>query len=172
MHSDDEEGSDKEDKEDKEAGDDDEDEDDEKKKKEGNDAEEGEFNIVDPEKEKNFRLRNKMKNELLDLEYGIYKKGLYVRVEVENIKFKHFKKFKPEIPVILCRINPAEDTFGFLKVNFVNNVIAKICQIRIKKHRWYSNILKSNDPLILSIGWRRYQSIPMFCVEDVNDRLR
>lgn len=119
MHSDDEEGSDKEDKEDKEANeDDDEDEDDDKKKKKEGEAEEGEFNIVDPEKEKSFKLRNKMKDELLDLEYGIYKKGLYVRVEVENIKFKHFKKFKPEIPIILCRINPAEDTFGFLKVTF------------------------------------------------------
>lgn len=59
------------------------------------------------------------------------------------MKYKHFKNFDPKFPLILCRINPAEDNFGFLKV-------------RIKKHRWYTNILKSNDPLVFSVGWRRY----------------
>ena len=49
----------------------------------------------------------------------------------------------PEFPLIFARINPSEDSLGFLK-------------IRIKKHRWYDNILKSNDPLIMSVGWRRY----------------
>lgn len=44
--------------------------------------------------------------------------------------------------------------------------------MRIKKHRWYTNILKSNDPLIFSIGWRRFQSLPVFGVEDPGDRLR
>lgn len=44
--------------------------------------------------------------------------------------------------------------------------------MRIKKHRWYQNILKSNDPLIFSIGWRRFQSLPMYCREDPDERLR
>ena len=38
----------------------------------------------------------------------------------------------------MARINPSEDSLGFLK-------------IRIKKHRWYNTILKSNDPLIFLI---------------------
>lgn len=59
-----------------------------------------------------------MKEDLLELEYGVYKKGLYVRIEIENIKFQHYKRFKADLPIILCRINPAEDTFGFLKVKF------------------------------------------------------
>jgi ribosome biogenesis protein BMS1 len=46
-------------------------------------------------------------------------------------------------PIILARVNVGEDNLGFLKV-------------RIKRHRWYSNILKSNDPCVVSVGWRRF----------------
>lgn len=56
-------------------------------------------------------------------------------------------------------MNPGDDRKGFLKT-------------RVKKHRWYTNILKTNDPLIFSIGWRRFQSIPIFVKQDQNDRLR
>ena len=66
-----------------------------------------------------YKLRSGAKEELLDLEYGIYKKGLYVRIEIDDIKFQHYKRFGPKFPIILCRINPAEDTFGFLKVREV-----------------------------------------------------
>ena len=97
--------------------------------------------------------------EFFDKSLGLYKRGVYVKIVVNSIKFKHFKNFSGETPLIFTRINPAEDTFGFLK-------------IRIKKHRWYGNILKSNDPLIFSVGWRRYQSLPIYCVQDPNDRYR
>ena len=59
---------------------------------------------------------------------------------------------------MLCRINAGEDNLGFLRIRF-------------KRHRWYGNILKSNDPFIVSCGWRRYQSLPVYASEDFNDKL-
>jgi ribosome biogenesis protein BMS1 len=44
--------------------------------------------------------------------------------------------------------------------------------MRFKKHRWHSRILKSHDPLVLSIGWRRFQTMPLYSTEDVNGRHR
>ena len=38
--------------------------------------------------------------------------------------------------------------------------------MRIKKHRWYKKILKTNDPLVFSMGWRRFQSIPLYSLND------
>lgn len=45
-------------------------------------------------------------------------------------------------------------------------------RVKIKKHRWYPHILKNKDPLIFSIGWRRFQSIPVLTTEDQNERIR
>ena len=44
--------------------------------------------------------------------------------------------------------------------------------MRVKKHRWHKKILKSGDPLTISIGWRRFQSLPLYYVKDPNLRLR
>lgn len=63
------------------------------------------------------------------------------------------------MPVILSRINLGEDNLAFVKVNF-------------KRHRWYPNLLKSNDPIIVSCGWRRYQTLITFAKASPNDRLR
>jgi ribosome biogenesis protein BMS1 len=45
--------------------------------------------------------------------------------------------------MIFARVEIGEDNLGFVK-------------IKIKKHRWYPNILKSNDALMFSVGWRRF----------------
>uniref|UniRef100_A0A0A0K8M0 Ribosome biogenesis protein BMS1/TSR1 C-terminal domain-containing protein n=1 Tax=Cucumis sativus TaxID=3659 RepID=A0A0A0K8M0_CUCSA len=44
--------------------------------------------------------------------------------------------------------------------------------VRLKRHRWYKKVLKTRDPLIFSIGWRRYQSTPVYAIEDSNGRHR
>ena len=85
--------------------------------------------------------------------------GSYVKITVSGVLYKHYKTFSPESPLLLCRINAGEDNLGFLKVRF-------------KRHRWYSNILKSNDPVIVSSGWRRYQTLPVYAMDDGNDKLR
>ena len=43
---------------------------------------------------------------------------------------------------------------------------------RVKKHRWHQKILKSSDPLVFSLGWRRFQSLPIYCTKDANLRMR
>jgi len=45
-------------------------------------------------------------------------------------------------------------------------------KIRFNKHLWFPKILKTNDPVILSIGWRKFQTTMAYCVEDKNHRLR
>lgn len=33
--------------------------------------------------------------------------------------------------------------------------------------RWHKKILKNNDPLIFSVGWRRFQSMPLLSLKSV-----
>lgn len=69
------------------------------------------------------------------------------------------KYFNPSLPILLGGVVSQEAGESILRV-------------RIKKHRWFPKILKSNDPLIVSLGWRRFQSIPTFTIQDDNERHR
>lgn len=39
-------------------------------------------------------------------------------------------------------------------------------RVKIKKHRWYPHILKNKDPITFSMGWRKFQAVPVFTMED------
>ncbi|KAJ5826317.1 ribosome biogenesis protein [Penicillium riverlandense] len=88
-----------------------------------------------------------------------FKAGTYARIVLENVPYEFASKFNPRFPVIVGGLAPTEDRYGYV-------------QIRIKRHRWHKKILKSNDPLIFSLGWRRFQSIPMYSTSDSRTRNR
>lgn len=39
-------------------------------------------------------------------------------------------------------------------------------RVKIKKHRWYPHVLKTRDPVTFSVGWRKFQSVPIYTMED------
>ena len=88
-----------------------------------------------------------------------FRQGLYCRIRIDGVPCEFIDSFNPELPVVLGGLTPQETNRGFIRCRF-------------KKHRWHKRILKCNDPLIFSVGWRRFQSIPVFSTEDENGRHR
>jgi len=88
-----------------------------------------------------------------------YKAGTYARVVLENVPYEFAATFNPRFPLIMGGLAPTEDRFGFV-------------QVRIKRHRWHKKILKTNDPLIFSLGWRRFQTLPVYSISDSRTRNR
>merc|ERR1719411_1442521 len=84
---------------------------------------------------------------------------MYVRLEVENVPCEMITHLTPSSPLLIGGLLKGEDQLGF-------------CQVRLKKHRWYPKILKNRDPLIVSLGWRRFQTLPIYSVCDHNMRHR
>ncbi|KAL0933077.1 ribosome biogenesis protein [Colletotrichum truncatum] len=88
-----------------------------------------------------------------------YKAGKYAKIVLEGVPAEFVEMFNPRMPIILGGLSPTEDRFGYV-------------QVRIKKHRWHKKILKTNDPLIFSLGWRRFQTLPIYSISDSRTRNR
>lgn len=78
-----------------------------------------------------------------------YRPGMYVRIELDDVPAEFINHFDPNYPLVIGSLNMSEENIGYVNV-------------KIKKHRWYKKILKSSDPLLLSLGWRRFQTVPVY----------
>ncbi|KAI3886654.1 hypothetical protein MKX03_034748, partial [Papaver bracteatum] len=79
------------------------------------------------------------------------KTGTYLRLEVHNVPFGMVKNFDPCHPILVGGISHEEENVGYM-------------QARLKRHDWHMKLLKSDDPITVSAGWRRYQTIPIFAM--------
>lgn len=88
-----------------------------------------------------------------------FRAGQYAKMVIEGVPSEFVTRFSPKMPILVGGINATEDRFGFV-------------QVRIKRHRWHKKILKTNDPLIFSLGWRRFQTLPVYSISDSRIRNR
>ncbi|PVD24966.1 hypothetical protein C0Q70_15462 [Pomacea canaliculata] len=88
-----------------------------------------------------------------------FRPGLYIRMELERVPCEFIEYFNPSYPVVIGGISNVENNIGYV-------------QTRFKKHRWYKKTLKTKNPLIVSLGWRRFQTIPLYSTKDDNMRHR
>ncbi|TYI07566.1 hypothetical protein ES332_A10G236100v1 [Gossypium tomentosum] len=93
------------------------------------------------------------------LEIEGFRTGMYLRLEVHDVPFEMIEYFDPCHPILVGGIGLGEENVGYM-------------QTRLKRHRWHKKVLKTRDPIIVSIGWRRYQTTPVYAIEDQNGRHR
>lgn len=131
----------------------------------GEDQEFGEDDWYDAQKAKIQKQLDINRNEFENLDERIrvgvegFRAGMYAKIVIEKVPAEFVTQFNPKTPIIVGGLSATEDRFGFV-------------QVRIKRHRWHKKILKTNDPLIMSLGWRRFQTMPVYSISDSRTRNR
>lgn len=132
-------------------------------------------------KNKRIVAETEERNTLLDqgfLDDSRHPPGAYVRILVRGIDHSFIRGFlggqdraaraailpSPEgrgltgysepraAPLVLGGLLHGESNYGYVTA-------------KVKKHRWHRKILKSRNPLLVSVGWRRFQALPVYSLE-------
>ncbi|KAI3888707.1 hypothetical protein MKX03_012896 [Papaver bracteatum] len=98
-------------------------------------------------------------NELTCMEMGGFRAGTYVSLELHDVPFEMVKHYDPCRPVLVGGISLEEENLGYI-------------QVKLKRHSWHTKLLKTKDPMIVSVGWRRYQTRPIYAFKDRHGRYR
>lgn len=77
--------------------------------------------------------------------------GEYVKIIIKNISNEFIKNIRPKKPILIGFVESTKNVF----------ITAKII-----RQRFFPRILKTKEPLIFSVGWRRFQTIPIFSLQD------
>ncbi|KAK7257890.1 hypothetical protein RIF29_32200 [Crotalaria pallida] len=93
------------------------------------------------------------------IDSGGFLTGTYLRLEIHDVPCEMVEYFDPYHPILVGGVGLGEENVGYM-------------QTRLKRHRWHKKVLKTRDPIIVSVGWRRYQTTPVYAIEDVNGRHR
>ncbi|KAI3847185.1 hypothetical protein MKW92_052015 [Papaver armeniacum] len=76
--------------------------------------------------------------------------GTYLRLEVRGVPYEMVENFCH--PILVVGVDIEEEKAGYM-------------QATLTRHSWHSKLLKTEDPIIVSIGWRRYMTIPIYAMK-------
>ncbi|ADM11642.1 GTP-binding protein [Encephalitozoon intestinalis ATCC 50506] len=96
------------------------------------------------------RLEEEMKRNSEMMVPGVVVPGKYVKIRLST----HISQLIDFSNVIVLG--------SFLVAEKETNII----QGKIKRYKWYKKILKTNEPAIFSVGWKRFQCVPVFSMKD------
>ncbi|XP_068471724.1 uncharacterized protein [Phaseolus vulgaris] len=113
---------------------------------------------IELQKQRNIAELNDL-DEDTRLEIEGFRTGTYLRLEVDDVPCEMVEHFDPYHPILVGGVGIGEENVGYM-------------QTRLKRHRWHKKVLKTRDPIIVSVGWRRYQTTPVYAIEDSNGRHR
>ncbi|XP_014494083.1 ribosome biogenesis protein BMS1 homolog [Vigna radiata var. radiata] len=113
---------------------------------------------IELQKQRNIAELNDL-DEDTRLEIEGFRTGTYLRLEIDDVPCEMVEYFDPYHPILVGGVGIGEENVGYM-------------QTRLKRHRWHKKVLKTRDPIIVSVGWRRYQTTPVYAIEDSNGRHR
>ncbi|MCL7023540.1 hypothetical protein MKW94_021344 [Papaver nudicaule] len=89
---------------------------------------------------------------LTSMENECLRAGTYVSFEFHAVPVEMVINHDPRQPILVGGISIEEENAGQIKV-------------KLERHSWHLKLLKSKDPIIVSVGWRRYQTSPIYALK-------